>query len=254
MLLHGCGCKCLQPGTEIQSVKQASAARHPGTCSKHAQGARHWRLITYYMKKSPRGKAGKGPHLEALWVSPVTQPPSWRSATPQAHYYLYLAAPYFLCTQEIPATQCLQTTFSWGGICVVQIDCQLDRVLHCRNDKVWPSGRGTLQSVHCGGETHPKHGRHHCRSRPESAPLSAPWLSWSTPSCSCQQDTLAMTDCTLELWVKPFLPSVAFAKYFNHWTKKSNWYRTLFYFSSVPGHLGSESNLIFKKTKKTKTK
>lgn len=34
-------------------------------------------------------------------------------------------------------------------------------------------------------------------------------MAWSAPSCSYQQDTLAMTDYTLELWVKPFLPSLS---------------------------------------------
>lgn len=34
-------------------------------------------------------------------------------------------------------------------------------------------------------------------------------MAWSAPSCSCQQDTLAMTDYTFELWVKPFLPSLS---------------------------------------------
>lgn len=34
-------------------------------------------------------------------------------------------------------------------------------------------------------------------------------MAWSAPSCSCRQDTLAMTDYTFELWVKPFLPSLS---------------------------------------------
>lgn len=211
MLLHGCGCQWSQwsqhplPGILIPAVSM---------CKEGTQN-----LITVLHEEAAKTYDRQG---STSW-SPVSQPCDWAALRKVSHL------PFLpLLTSSLPpvhigntsqALECLQATLSWGGICVVKIDYQLDRSLNCGSDKplaicdsrissLWREDEGTLAEAF----------QHQHLSRfpdwiwhdqlPRALADRTP-LSWQTIPLSCELNP-------------SFLPLVAFVKYFNHWTKNSN--------------------------------
>lgn len=119
VLLHGHGCKCLKPGTETQSVKQASAARHLDTCSEHVARRQALTTITVLHEKAAEIQGRQG----STSGSPVAQPCGSADLLKVSHPPGSLLPP--LIGSLLPvhrgntsqALDCVQTTFSWEGIC-----------------------------------------------------------------------------------------------------------------------------------------